>query len=175
MRIIVAASMAIAFVSACHPVTSEAESQKGWAYQESITSQNELHGDAVVPPVSTTTIGIITVWLERKQARISLAVPFGYGLRDAEGGYKYLGLSSAVTRIHFHKGAIGKNGPILYSFPQANTRTEMDGTRVFADLTWKVNTESLAAFRAGEVYCDIHTEQNPNGELRAQIKPASAW
>jgi len=65
---------------------------------------------------------------------------------------------------HIHVGAPGKAGPPIitlnggdpgvWSVPQGA----------------KLNAEQIAAWKAGDLYVNVHTAEHPGGEVRAQIK-----
>jgi hypothetical protein len=69
------------------------------------------------------------------------------------------------TMAHIHIGAADKNGPIIVHL----TKT--------ADGVWsvppgaKLTADQLKAYRAGELYVNVHTAANKGGEVRAQLKP----
>jgi len=71
----------------------------------------------------------------------------------------------AGTMAHIHMAAPGVNGPVIV--PLAKT----------ADNTWsvpagaKLTAEQLAAYRAGNLYVNVHSAAHPGGEIRAQLKP----
>ena len=65
---------------------------------------------------------------------------------------------------HIHVGAPGKAGPPIIT---------LDGS---APGTWsvpagaKLNAEQMAAWKAGNLYVNVHTAEHPGGEVRAQLK-----
>ncbi len=109
----------------------------------------KLTGAQEVPPTSTsgTGTGSITV---SDEGMIS-------------GSIKTTGVPG--TAAHVHTGAAGVNGPVIVPL----TKT--------ADGVWsvpagsKLTAEQLKAYRAGELYVNVHTEANKAGEIRAQLAP----
>jgi hypothetical protein len=70
----------------------------------------------------------------------------------------------AGTAAHIHEAAPGKNGPVVIPLTKSG-----DTYAVPAGSTLTV--EQYATFQAGNLYVNVHTAANPNGELRGQLKP----
>ena len=69
----------------------------------------------------------------------------------------------APTMGHIHQAAPGVNGPVIVPFKQdGNTFTPPDGA--------KLTETQMAAFRAGNLYVNVHSATYPTGEIRAQLK-----
>jgi hypothetical protein len=69
-------------------------------------------------------------------------------------------LSSAQTAAHLHGPALaGSNAPIILTLPNGD----------FTDSTITLTAAQGAALRNGQLYLDVHTQNNPNGEIRGQI------
>jgi hypothetical protein len=73
---------------------------------------------------------------------------------------KFHTLSSGATAAHIHTGTKGQVGPVIIplcgpcSSPASGTAT--------------VTGAQIAALGAGNVYVNVHTAKNPNGEVRGQ-------
>ena len=67
------------------------------------------------------------------------------------------------TAAHIHMGAAGKNGPVVVPFNK-------EGDTYKAAAGAKLNPDQLKAFKAGELYFNVHSAANPNGEIRGQLK-----
>jgi hypothetical protein len=93
------------------------------------------------------------------------------------------GLSANASAGHIHVGSSTEAGPVVLPFtlPKATSGT-ITGSFSAADVkagtspsgvTVNVNdmASMLAAMRAGNTYTNIHTVNNPNGEIRGQNKP----
>ena len=108
-----------------------------------------LSGAQEVPPVTTSATGM---------AMIAVA---------ADGTVSGSAKTSGVvgTMAHIHMGAAGTNGGVIVPL------TKMD------DNTWgvpagaKLTPEQMAAYKAGNLYVNVHSAANKGGELRGQLKP----
>lgn len=77
------------------------------------------------------------------------------------------GLSGAITGAHIHMGALGVSGPVLF-----NLTAFANGTSAAFIITGNNLTSSLlSAYLKGNMYINVHTTANPNGEIRGQIIP----
>jgi hypothetical protein len=81
-----------------------------------------------------------------------------------------------VTAGHIHNGRQGENGPIVVTlFKNESPTNEVSETSsITADklegpMAGKQLTDLTTAMSNGETYVNIHTEQNPDGEIRGQI------
>ena len=67
------------------------------------------------------------------------------------------------TAAHIHMAAAGKNGPVIVPFTK-------EGDTYKAPAGAKLNADQLKAFKSGELYVNVHSAANPNGEIRGQLK-----
>ena len=88
-----------------------------------------------------------------------------------------------VTMAHIHSGKTGKNGdvvvvlfrsdsptaPINGPLAEGNFATDFKGP-----MAGKTLSDLVTAMQKGEIYVNVHTEANPNGEIRGQIGMANA-
>jgi CHRD domain len=71
----------------------------------------------------------------------------------------------APTMAHIHMGAVGTNGPVIVPMVQSgDVFTFPAGS--------KLNDAQMAAYKAGNLYLNVHSAKNPGGEVRAQLKPS---
>jgi hypothetical protein len=102
-------------------------------------------------------------------------------ISDDEGSVDYdvrwEGLTRPPVAAHIHYGAEGEAGGILLSLPHGDspegpvfvgTVTEADFTAV--DGGPQTFAEALVAMRDGDTYINVHTERNPSGEIRGQLR-----
>ncbi len=75
------------------------------------------------------------------------------------------GMSSAATRAHVHRAQPGTPGPVAFAI---DVPAVAEGT--FED-TVTLDDTGLRELREGLYYLQIHTENNPSGELRGWLWP----
>ncbi|PSP56698.1 CHRD domain containing protein [Halobacteriales archaeon QS_1_67_19] len=90
----------------------------------------------------------------------------------------------SVTMAHIHVSPVGENGPVVaWLYPEDAREPEpvpgesdgmlATGTIGETDLTGPLEETSvetlLGGMRGGGLYVNIHTEGNPDGEIRGQI------
>jgi hypothetical protein len=89
---------------------------------------------------------------------------------------------NAVKGAHIHIGEVGQNGPIVVTLFEPETPTgQQSGLLSKGNIT----SDSLKGPMAGKqlsdlidvmknegAYVNVHTQQNPDGEIRGQIEPA---
>ena len=71
----------------------------------------------------------------------------------------------AGTAAHIHLAEAGKNGPVAVPL----TKNGDGGWTVPAGT--KLTEAQFAAFKAGNLYVNVHSEAYKAGEIRAQLKP----
>lgn len=92
----------------------------------------------------------------------------------------YANLSGPPVVAHIHPGAAGTaNSPIIPSFAGLPTTTSATFSGTFQATDIKAGAGIAAGdlnglvtmMKAGTAYANIHTQANPNGEIRGQINP----
>jgi CHRD domain len=120
-----------------------------------------LTGKEEVPPVETKATGVA----EFKQV-----------------GTEYRAYSVKATNIqgatagHIHLGAKGENGPVVFTLFKYDTpKNQVLETGTITDdklegpMAGKLLSDLASAGVNDMLYINIHTEKNPNGEIRGQI------
>ena len=116
---------------------------------ETINYHATLTGAAEVPPNKTAGTGTVTATIDTDTKMLSYTV-------------QYTGLSGPVTAGHFHGPAgVGKNAAVLIPI-MAPLASPINGMARLSDA-------DIADFRAGNVYVNLHTKENPDGEIRGQM------
>jgi len=97
----------------------------------------------------------------------------------------FSGLTSNATMAHIHVGPAQVNGGITVPFSQVPHATSgtFSGTFTAANVAAASTTDGgisvdagdfeglLTLMRAGNTYTNVHTQQNPGGEIRGQNQP----
>ncbi len=107
-----------------------------------------LSGDSEVPPVKTAAAG---------SGAITVAAD-----KSVSGAVATTGV--AGTMAHIHEAAAGKNGGVIIPLKQ-------EGDKWVVPAGAKLTDAQFEAFKAGNLYVNVHSAANPGGEVRAQIKP----
>jgi hypothetical protein len=106
-----------------------------------------LSGANEVPPVTTSASGSGTITVADDGA--------------VSGSVTTKGVQG--TAAHIHLGAAGKNGPVIVPLAK-------DGDTYTAPSGAKLSADQMSAFKAGELYVNVHSEANKGGEIRGQLK-----
>src|SRR5215211_5532725 len=84
-----------------------------------------------------------------------------------------------VTEGHIHIGKKGENGPIVFTLFRANAPVNqlsenetITSSEFVGQLKDKPLSDLITVMNNGSAYANIHTQQNPNGEIRGQIMAA---
>ncbi len=120
-----------------------------------------LSGANEVPPVATTAIGEAT---------------FTYDLVNQELDYSVTVAVSdplTITAAHIHTGTVGVNGPPVYDiFTDVFTPPVLVTDTLFWFGTVVVSDTYEDELFTGGLYVNVHTTDNPAGELRGQVMTA---
>lgn len=87
----------------------------------------------------------------------------------------YADLSGFATAIHFHNGEAGKAGPVVQTICGPQNQNPLlgacpEGTAGTLAGVWKIPQEQADALLRGNLYVNVHTADNPGGEIRGQIQ-----
>jgi len=109
----------------------------------------KLSGDQEVPPVQTQASGAGTITVNDD--------------KSVSGSITTTGINA--TAAHIHEAAMGKNGPVIIPL-------EKKSDKEFAvPAGAKLSDTQYKAFKAGDLYVNVHSDAHKGGEIRAQLKP----
>jgi hypothetical protein len=107
-----------------------------------------LSGDQEVPPVKTPASGSGTITVNAD--------------KTVSGSVTTKGINA--TAAHIHEAAAGKNGGVIIPLTKNGDTFSLAAGANLTDAQY-------AAFQKGDLYVNVHSAANPNGEIRAQLKP----
>jgi hypothetical protein len=140
--VIAASALALA---GCETMNSAWNSTKSFVAGGNVT----LSGGEEVPPVVTSAKGGGTITVkDDKTVAGSITVT---GMND--------------TAAHIHQAARGNAGPVIITLTKAD-----DGSWT-VPAGAKLTDAQYAAYKAGNLYVNVHSRAHKGGELRAQLKP----
>ena len=126
-----------------------------------------LTGGEEVPPVTTDSAGI---------AILNVTGPESIDYRVNVTGM------DKVTAAHIHSGLTGENGEVIVTLFKADTPTgeisgnlangTITGSSLEGQMQGTAVSDLVKAMERGETYVNVHTEANPNGEIRGQVSTA---
>ncbi len=101
-----------------------------------------------------------------------LAFEFRNGEITATGSFSGLGSNYIESPgSHIHEGFAGTNGGVLYALtPELDDEVDARaGTFSADDNTFAFSEEEIVKLVTGELYINVHSEENPGGEVRGQV------
>ena len=112
----------------------------------------KLSGDMEVPPVATKASG---------EGMITIKP-------DMSVSGKVMTSGLAATMAHIHIGKAGTNGPVVITLSKSGDSGWMvpEGSKLSAD--------QYQAYKAGELYVNVHSAEFKPGEIRGQLVPPMA-
>ena len=133
--------------------------------QESSKFNAKLSGQEEVPPTQSTATGMAEF------------TPSGESVSYTVNATGIQG----VTAGHIHSAEKGKNGDVvvtLFKFDSPQNQVSENGTitadKLEGPMQGKQISDLAAAMTNGTTYVNIHTQQNPQGEIRGQIMSATS-
>ena len=119
------------------------------ARAEMMGMKADLKGASEVPPTKSPAAGMLTAAYDTASKKLTWKGTIS-------------GLSGDATAAHFHgPAAAGKNAGVLVPVTGVKTGA-FEGSATLTD-------DQAKAFEAGQVYFNIHTAANPDGEVRGQV------
>jgi Cu/Zn superoxide dismutase len=110
-----------------------------------------LDGNQEVPAVTTSASGTATIVLDRSGLHFRVTVN---------------GLSGPITGSHFHQASAGASGGVVHGITESYEGNTATGT-------WEISPDMISELLAGNLYINVHTSDNPGGEIRGQVTLSS--
>jgi len=135
------------------------------AQAQTMTFTAALHGGNEVPGVLTGAVGTGTATLDLAAKTVTYRIDV-------------YNMPVGTTASHFHVGAPGVAGPVVVNFTVAagiSNDFSISGTASATDLIARgaqgINSweDFLQALMLGNVYMNVHSTNNPGGEIRGQV------
>src|SRR5262245_13721623 len=125
------------------------------------TPITRLTGGQEIPPVGGNNTGTTDIVITL--TRCPSATAGGAYCPQAFGTVTVTGFTP--TMAHIHRGKAGSNGPVVVTL----TKT---GENSFAvPQSMYVSESDFGAYNDNELYVNVHSANNPNGEVRGQLRP----
>ncbi|HEY6865314.1 MAG TPA: CHRD domain-containing protein [Burkholderiales bacterium] len=137
-------SFVLASIAATALALSGCQTIKGWMGGGKV----DLTGAQEVPPVTTAAKGT---------ANIKVAAD-----KSVSGSVTTSGINGVAA--HIHQGASGRNGPVIVPLTKK-------GDEWLVPAGAKLTDAQYDAYKAGELYVNVHSPAHKGGEIRAQLKP----
>jgi hypothetical protein len=144
------------------PIQNQATAQQ----MEDQEFDARLSGASEVPPVQTDASGFAELEVEDGGNSIEYDI--------------FVSNIDRVTQAHIHQGSSSEAGPIIASLFNASTPTGpitgelTEGTIISANLEGPLQgrqlSDLIALMQNGTAYVNVHTEQNPEGEIRGTLE-----
>jgi len=126
----------------------------GAAFADTVALKADLEPSSEVPPRVSHGHG-------------ALSATFDTSSRMLKWNITYAGLSGPATAAHFHGPApVGQNAKVQVPIAKSDLASPIKGS---ATLTEQQANDLMG----GQWYFNIHTAQNPPGEIRGQVLPAN--
>jgi CHRD domain len=132
----------------------------GCAGQAGTPVADRLNGSKEVPPVTTQAWGTADITVTPSKCAVattSLSCQRVYGSVTTSG--------IQATAAHIHQGKPGQNGPVILPLEKRD-----DNTWIVPSGSYLTDSQYLA-YSDGELYVNVHSAANPNGEIRTQLRP----
>jgi len=109
----------------------------------------KLSGDMEVPPVTTMATGEGAITIKP----------------DMSVSGKVMTSGLTATMAHIHIGKVGTNGAVVITLSKSGDNGWMvpEGSKLSAD--------QYQAYKAGELYVNVHSAEHKPGEIRGQLMP----
>ncbi len=126
----------------------------GAAFADTVALKADLEPSSEVPPRVSHGHGMLNATFDTSSKSLNWTVT-------------YEGLSTPVTAAHFHGPApVGQNAGVQVPIPKGELASPIKGSAT-------LNDKQVTDLMAGQWYFNVHTQQNPSGEIRGQVLPAN--
>ena len=145
---------AISLLSACGGGGSSNNDDDDEIAAANITVVSNLSGSQRVPAIDTNATGISSLTLNPNTGELT-------------GSVTTSNLSGPITAAHLHLGFAGIEGPVLIGFEQS-----VDNANIYNIPSESILTaDQMSSFLIAQTYVNVHTTNNPSGEIRGQVLP----
>jgi hypothetical protein len=126
----------------------------GTAFADTVALTANLQPSSEVPPRVSKGHGILDATFDTSSKTLTWAAT-------------YAELSGPVTMAHFHGPApVGQNAKVQVPVDKGALASPMKGQATLTD-------QQVTDLMAGQWYFNVHTAENPGGEIRGQVMPAN--
>ena len=126
----------------------------GIAFADTVALKADLEPSSEVPPRVSHGHGMLNATFDTSTKALQWTIT-------------YEGLSSPTTGAHFHGPApVGQNAKVQVPIAKDALASPIKGSAALTE-------QQVTDLMAGQWYFNVHTEQNPTGEIRGQVLPAN--
>jgi len=126
----------------------------GVAFADTVALKADLEPSSEVPPRVSHGHGMLNARFDTSTKALRWTIT-------------YEGLSTLVTAAHFDGPApVGQNAKVQIPIEKSALASPIKGSATLTD-------QQVTDLMAGQWYFNIHTVQNPSGEIRGQVLPAN--
>ncbi|CAG9206501.1 CHRD domain-containing protein [Paraburkholderia tropica] len=124
------------------------------AFADTVALKANLEPSSEVPPRVSKGHGVLNATFDTSTKSLNWTIT-------------YEGLSTPVTAAHFHGPApVGQNANVQVPIAKGELASPIKGSAT-------LNDKQVTELMAGQWYFNVHTQQNPSGEIRGQVLPAN--
>ncbi|WP_321854489.1 CHRD domain-containing protein [Paraburkholderia tropica] len=124
------------------------------AFADTVALKADLEPSSEVPPRVSKGHGMLNATFDTSTKALNWTIT-------------YEGLTTPVTAAHFHGPApVGQNAGVQVPIPKGELASPIRGSAT-------LNDKQVTDLMAGQWYFNVHTQQNPSGEIRGQVLPAN--
>lgn len=126
----------------------------GVAFADTVDLKADLQPSSEVPPRVSHGHGMLNATFDTSTQSLQWTIT-------------YEGLSGPVTAAHFHGPApVGQNAKVQVPIDKGALASPIKGSAALTE-------QQVTDLMAGQWYFNVHTAQNPTGEIRGQVLPAN--